>query len=271
MKKIRKRSKSRLFIGKLYFLCKAQIYWYLSNQNFAKTKSQEKLPVEIFTHKTKLLRKLKDIDMWMQYNKVKNLEIATSKLNGLIIKPGQTFSYWRQIGSVTKNKGYVDGMILHDGEVKSGVGGGLCQLSNLIFWMVLHSPLIIVERWRHSYDVFPDVNRTQPFGSGATCAYPNIDLQIKNETNQSFQIVFEITDTYLVGKLLSDNDTGEVYKIVEKDHEIKGEMYGGYSRNNKIFREVFDQNGIKKREELVAKNHAIMMYNPILEENKNNW
>ncbi len=206
--------------------------------------------------------------MWLQYNKVKNLEIAISKLNKLIIKLGQTFSYWRQIGRVSKSKGYVDGMILHNGKVKSGVGGGLCQLSNLIFWMVLHSPLIVTERWRHSYDVFPDVNRTQPFGSGATCAYPNIDLQIKNETNQSFQFVFEITDEYLIGKILSDNFVKEVYEITEKDHEIKGEVYGGYSRNNKIFRKVFDKNGVQKREEFIAKNHAIMMYNPFLEENK---
>ena len=45
-------------------------------------------------------------------------------------------------------------------------GGGLCQLSNLIYWMTLHTPLTITERYRHSYDVFPDSNRTQPFGSG---------------------------------------------------------------------------------------------------------
>ena len=72
------------------------------------------------------------------------------------------------------------GMVLHNGGFKPGVGGGLCQLSNLIYWMTLHTPLTVVERWRHSYDVFPDAERTQPFGSGATVAYNHIDLQIRN-------------------------------------------------------------------------------------------
>ena len=58
-------------------------------------------------------------------------------------------------------------MLLKNGTVQYGCGGGLCQLSNLIFWMTLHTPLEVKERHRHGYDVFPDSNRTQPFGSGA--------------------------------------------------------------------------------------------------------
>lgn len=49
--------------------------------------------------------------------------------------------------------------------------------------MTIHTPLTVVERWRHTYDVFPDNNRTQPFASGATCAYPALDLQIENRTD----------------------------------------------------------------------------------------
>ena len=63
----------------------------------------------------------------------------------------------------------MEGMILRNGRVASGVGGGLCQMTNLLYWMTLHTPLTVTERWRHGYDVFPDSNRTQPFGSGATC------------------------------------------------------------------------------------------------------
>lgn len=46
------------------------------------------------------------------------------------------------------------------GRIGSDVGGGLCQLSNLIFWMTFHTPLTVTERYRHSHDVFPDANRT---------------------------------------------------------------------------------------------------------------
>lgn len=266
MKKPIKRSKLRLWAGRIYYTLIRHFYWYLSKTNFAKNLDNNRLPIEIFAHKTTLLRKLKDVDMWMQYNKVKNLKIAIRKINGLVLEPGQTFSYWRQIGKPTKRKGYVDGMILHNGMVKAGIGGGLCQLSNLIFWITLHSPLIVIERWRHGYDVFPDVKRNQPFGSGATCGYPNIDLQIKNNTEQKFQLHFELNDTHLIGKWLSDKPINEKYEVFEKDHEIRGEWFGGYSRNNKIFRKVIEvKTGKVKGEEFITENHALMMYNPLLE------
>lgn len=265
MKKPIERSKLRLWVGRIYYTLKRYSYWYLSKTNFADTLSSNLLPIEIFSHKTTLLRKLKDVDMWMQHNKVKNLKIAIEKINGLVIEPGETFSYWRQIGKTTKRKGYVEGMILHNGTVVSGIGGGLCQLSNLIYWITLHTPLTVIERWRHGYDVFPDSKRNQPFGSGATCAYPNIDLQIKNNTGQKFQLYLEINDTHLIGKWLSDKSINEKYEVFEKDHEIKSEWFGGYSRNNKIFRKITDiKTGKKVREEFITENHALMMYSPLI-------
>lgn len=266
MKPIIKRSKIRVLFGKFYYTIKQLFYWYCSKTNFAQTINKEKLSTQIFVHKSKLLRELKGVDMWMQYNKIKNLKIAIQKLNGLIIKPGEVFSYWRQIGKVTKKKGYVNGMILKNGKVVAGLGGGLCQLSNLIYWMTLHTSLIVVERWRHGYDVFPDVNRKQPFGSGATCAYPNIDLQIKNNTEQKFQLFFKLTETHLIGQYLSDKPCEFKYKIFEKKHEIKQEWYGDYIRSNIIFREILNADTEEKiDEEFVTANYARMMYNPLLE------
>ena len=152
--------------------------------------------------------------MQLQYNKINNLKIATKQLNKIIIKPGETFSYWRLIGNPTKRKGYVDGMILHYGKVTTGIGGGLCQLSNLLYWMTLHTPLTVTERYRHSYDVFPDSNRTQPFGSGATCSYNYLDLQIKNETNNTYQLLVYLTDTHLVGEWRSDAPVNEILRSI---------------------------------------------------------
>jgi len=259
------RSKLRLLAGKIYYTLKKYFCWYLSGTNYAKT-FENRLPTEIFTHKTILKRKLKDVDMKMQENKITNLKIAIKHLNNLVIKPGQTFSYWRQIGNPAKRKGYLKGMILHNGTVASGTGGGLCQLSNLIFWITLHTPLLVTERWRHGYDVFPDIKRKQPFGSGATCAFPNIDLQIKNNTKQKFQFFFEITKEYLIGTWLSNKPINYKYKIFEKDHEIKHEWWGGYTRNNKIFRKIINKKTNKEIDsELITENQAIMMYNPLLE------
>jgi len=265
MKKPIHRSKIRLFIGRLYFTLRRYLYWYFLGVDFAKN-FESHLPIEIFVHKTILRRKLKDVDMWMQENKIANLKIAIKKLDGLVINPGQTFSYWRQIGKPTKKKGYLEGMVLYNGTVIAGVGGGLCQLSNLLYWITLHTPLTVVERWRHGYDVFPDIKRDQPFGSGATCAYPSIDLQIKNNTSQKFQLSLRVDNKYLIGKWLSDKPIEFKYKIFDKEHEIKNEWFGGYSRNNKIFRKVIDKNTNKEvGEEFITENHAMMMYNPLLE------
>jgi len=272
MNKPKHRSKLRIIAGNFYYTISKLIYWNFLNVDFAK-KFAADLPFKIFEHKTILRRELNGVDMSLQENKIVNLKLAIKHLNGLVIEPGQTFSYWKMIGKPTMRKGYLDGMILNNGRVDSGIGGGLCQLSNLIYWITLHTPLIVIERWRHGYDVFPDIKRKQPFGSGATCAYPNIDLQIKNELKQKFQLKLEVTDEYLVGKWLSDKDTDIEYEIFEKDHEIKHEWFGKYSRSNKIYRKVIDNNtGEEISEELITENHALMMYNPLLESSleKNN-
>jgi len=158
------------------------------------------------------------VAMRLQHNKVKNLTIASRRLNGLMVKPGETFSFWRRIGNPTRRKGYVEGMVLFYGNVTAGVGGGLCQLSNLIYWMALHTPLTVTERHRHSYDVFSDSGRTQPFGSGATCAYNYLDLQIKNETDRPYQLIVYLTDTHLVGEWRSTTPSLRRYEVYEKEH-----------------------------------------------------
>ena len=171
-KKQIKRSKSRLFLGKVYYCAKRYKQWYFSKKSYANDIAEEKYPCITSKHSTPLIRKLQHVDMQLQYNKITNLRLAVEKLNGIVIKPGQTFSYWKLVGKTSYKKGYLDGLILcSDGTFKAGVGGGLCQLSNLIYWLTLHTALTITERHRHSHDIFPDVNRTQPFGTGATCSY----------------------------------------------------------------------------------------------------
>lgn len=262
----KKRSPLRIYFGKKYFRLKRYIDWYKGNQNFALKKESNLLKHVVFTHQTILLRELKDVDMRLQHNKVRNLAIAASRLNGIVIKPGETFSYWRLLGNTTKGKGYVDGMILFYGKVITGTGGGLCQLSNLIYWMTLHSPLTVTERHRHSYDVFPDSNRTQPFGSGATCAYNYLDLQIKNETNYTYQLVIYLTDTHLVGEWRGESPAITNYEVYERDHLITHEYWGGYVRHNRLNRRVFNLDGVQIDDEFITENHAIMMYEPFLED-----
>lgn len=203
--------------------------------------------------------------MLLQYNKVHNLNLAIPKLNGLILRPGETMSYWRLIGSPPKKNGYLPGMELHEGGFRPGYGGGLCQLSNLIYWMTLHTPLTVTERYRHQYDVFPDADRTQPFGSGATCAYNYVDLQIQNETQQTYCLHLYLTETHLVGEWRADEPDSRTDEVYERHHCFTQESWGGYIRHNQIWRKVYVQ-GELIDDQFVTENHALMMYSPLLAE-----
>lgn len=263
--KPKKRSKLRLYFGKKYYTYKRYLSWQDPRYAYTRHKDLKLLPHVISSHQTPLFRKLKDVDMWLQENKVNNLRIAAKAIDGTLIYPGETFSYWKTIGKPSQKKGYKEGMVLSYGKVIHGTGGGLCQLSNLIFWTTLHSPLTVTERHRHSYDVFPDSNRSQPFGSGATCVYNYRDLQIKNDTDDLYQIRLCVTNDHLVGQIRSVKEDYFKYAIKEKNHEIKPTLWGQYIRHNEIYREIYDLEGtLVKREDLFA-NDALMMYDPLLE------
>lgn len=258
-----------MWAGQRYYTFKRILDWYIPSKKYSKKIQSDNLKYVIFTHNTPLLRKLKDVDMYLQYNKITNLRIAINELNGIIIKPGETFSYWKLIGRPTYKKGYLDGLILcPDGTFKPGVGGGLCQLSNLIYWMSLHTTLSVTERHRHSHDIFPDVNRTQPFGSGATCMYNYLDLQIFNGTEYEFQLILHLNDESLFGEWRSTRPSLYKYEVYEKEHSITPGFWGGYMRNNIICRKVYNMENQLVSDEYITENHAIMTYAPFIAEGK---
>ena len=263
----RHRSKLRLQLGKTYYTCLRYALWLSRWSSFAGQRSAGALPFVHFQHETILLRQLKDVDMQYQYNKIINLKIAAKRLNGIVIHPGEVFSYWKLIGRPSAQKGYVNGMVLTGGKVSPGIGGGLCQMSNLVYWMSLHTPLTVIERHHHGYDVFPDSNRTQPYGSGATCYYPYGDLMVHNGTDDDFQLCIEVGETHLRGEWRSTSPPEFCYAIEEREHEMRSEYWGGFSRHNKLYRMTKNMDGSLIREELIAQNHALMMYSPFLAEN----
>lgn len=256
----------RMRLAVAWFRLKRHAAWMRQRRLFAAAHEREPLPERQFAHRTLLLRQLSGADMWLQHNKVINLNIACERLNGLVIRPGETFSYWRLIGKPTRRKGYVEGMVLSRGVVGAGVGGGLCQLSNLIYWMTLHTPLTVVERHRHSYDVFPDSGRTQPFGSGATCYYNYVDLQIRNDTSETFQLLVHVGETHLIGEWRSAYKPLYRYEVYEHRHSIVPGRSAGYVRSNEIRRRILNASGELIADEQVATNEAIMMYEPLLQE-----
>jgi vancomycin resistance protein VanW len=261
------RSPLRLALGRAFFTGRRYMQWLFLNKRYASAMDANcPLAHKIAGHQTPLLRNLTQVDMQLQYNKITNLRLAASRLNGLILQPGETFSFWRSVGKPNRRKGYLDGMVLSNGLVCSGTGGGLCQLSNLIYWMTLYTPLTVTERWRHNYDVFPDSSRTQPFGSGATVVYNYIDLQINNHTQSAYQLLIELDDENLYGEWRSSHPLEVRYQVYEREHIIQAEWWGGYTRNNVIGRKTYDLNGHEIGDEAICANQAIMMYSPMVTE-----
>lgn len=224
-------------------------------------------PHPVTEHSTPLFRQLAGVDQQLQRNKVVNLGLALERLDALILLPGQRFSFWWHVRKATARRGFLDGLVLSHGQTVAGVGGGLCQLTNLIYWMTLHTPLTVVERWRHSYDVFPDVERTQPFGSGATCAWPVLDLQIENTTMTAFRLGLTLSPTHLHGAWTADTPVSTGYEVYESDHVMTNEGPGVFVRHNVVRRRVLGPAGEHVTDELVAVNQARMMYQPFLEAN----
>ena len=212
-------------------------------------------------HASPLLRELEGVPMALQHNKVVNLRLASARVDGLLIGPGETFSFNRVVGNCTRRKGYVDGLRFVDGEVGAGVGGGICQLANLLHWLFLHSPLTVLERSEHSLDLFPDQGRVLPWGVGCTIVYNYVDLVVRNDTATTFQLRARVGEQHLRGELRADRPAAVSY-VVEGRHERFDEVPGGgLRRRNEIWRTTLDAHtGTPLAEELVRRNAAGVRY-----------
>ena len=187
------------------------------------------------------------------------MAIAASYINGLIIRPGEVFSFWNLIGKITTKKGYKAGRIIHQGKVKAGIGGGLCNLGNTINWLIIHSPLEIVEIHTHSDALDASMEATRiPFGSGVSVEYNYIDYRFRNNSNQNVQLLIWCEDGKLIAELRSEMGFDFEYKIIEEDHHFKKEGEFFY-RNSKIYQCGF-QNEELVTKKLVWDNHSRVMF-----------
>lgn len=226
-------------------------------------RSYEKFPVLLYEHKSPLRRKLGASDPALQEGKIRNLQIALRSLDSVIIPPGGTFSFWKLLGAITTRKGYVDGMLLSRGRVTVGRGGGLCQLSNLLYWLFLHAPAEVLERHHHSFDAFPDNGRTLPFGSGATIMDRILDLRIKNASDDPLQLRVWLSETHLHGALYGMHSLKEKYHVKEA-YPFFLRIRSIVFRYNRLVRET-TRAGALVCTEPIATNFAPVLY-PVPEE-----
>jgi vancomycin resistance protein VanW len=210
--------------------------WQCGTRRYAIGKIAAPLKYRHFKHTSKLIKQLGDSDMTWQRNKVHNLAVAISKISGILIHPQEHFSFCRLVGLPMRHKGYLVGMELSMGRARGGIGGGICQLSNVIHWLALHTDLQVVERSNHSFDPFPDDGRVLPFGSGAAIFYNYVDLVLFNPTTHTFQLNLWLTEKNLEGEVRSDSKSEVRFHVHEKNHKfIKSN--GQRFRQNEIWRD----------------------------------
>ena len=226
----------------------------------ANTYQKEELPNIVKSHTSIVLRKLHNVDMQLQINKKTNLEIASKKINGLIIKPGEIFSFWYIVGETTKKYGYKEGLVISKKGLTKDTGGGLCQLANMIHYLVLNSPLEVVELHHHSDALFPDDRRRVPFGTGTSVFYNYLDYRFKNNTDQNIQLLLWVDNDILYGELRSEKEFPNRYKLEEVNHHFRKEN-NKYYRISQVYKITIDKKTNKEiNKELILDNHSEVMY-----------
>lgn len=142
-------------------------------------------------------------------NKVHNIFNGTKKVENIIIKPNEIFSFWKIVGKPNSKNNFRTGRNIINGIVSEEIGGGLCQLSSIIYITALKTNLEIVERFNHSVDIYKELERFTPLGADATIVFGYKDLRIKNNYLFPIKFSFEIIENHIICKLLSKEKIDE--------------------------------------------------------------
>ena len=116
-------------------------------------------------------------------NRINNLELACSKIDGVILNPGETFSYNETLGKRTEEAGFLPAGAYSDGEVVEEVGGGICQVSSTLYAATLYARMHTVTRTNHYFAV-----AYMDKGIDATVSWPNPDFKFRNNTDYPIMI-----------------------------------------------------------------------------------
>jgi vancomycin resistance protein YoaR len=138
-------------------------------------------------------------------SRVYNIVLAASRINGTLVKPGETFSFNNALGDVSEFTGYQQAYIISEGKTILGDGGGVCQVSTTLFRAILKAGLPVVERQAHAYRV-GYYEQDSPPGFDATVYGPEPDLKFTNDTpahilieaqadTKNYSLVFELYGT----------------------------------------------------------------------------
>lgn len=135
-------------------------------------------------------------------SRVVNIKVASQRFNGLLIKPGEEFSFVKNLGDVDAQHGYLPELVIKQGVTEPEFGGGICQVSTTAFRAAIYSGLKITARRNHAYPV----SYYNPQGMDSTVYVPNPDLKFVNNTPSYILIQTKIVGTQLVFDFYGTDD-----------------------------------------------------------------
>ncbi len=138
-------------------------------------------------------------------NRIYNVGLAASRINGILIPPGETFSFVNAVGDISAASGYKQAYVIKSGKTELDDGGGVCQVSTTLFRAVLKAGLPIVSRTAHAYRV-GYYEQGFPPGLDATIFSPSVDFKFKNDTNKHILIQTEVEGVNLTINLFGTSD-----------------------------------------------------------------
>lgn len=144
-------------------------------------------------------------------NRIFNVNLAATRINGALIKPGEMFSFVKTVGDINSLSGYKQAYVIENGKTVLGDGGGVCQVSTTLFRAALNAGLPIAERNQHAYRV-GYYEEDSPPGVDAAIYSPSVDLKFKNDTGHSIliQTIADLNELRLTFQLFGTKDDREV-------------------------------------------------------------
>ena len=135
--------------------------------------------------------------------KLANIGLSVARLDGVVVAPGEIFSFWTLAGRPSAAAGFALGRSIRGGIVGGEIGGGLCQVSGIAYEAGLRAGLVVVERHPHSRDLYCEEDRFTPLGMDATIVWPNKDLRLSNPLAVPVQFRFAMKDLKIAASVLA--------------------------------------------------------------------
>jgi vancomycin resistance protein VanW len=135
--------------------------------------------------------------------KLANIRLGAQRLDGVVLAPGETLSFWKLVGRPTAAAGFAMGRTIRGGVVSGELGGGLCQLSGIVYEAGLRAGLDPVERHPHSRDLYAEADRFTPLGLDATVVWPYRDLRLANALAIPVQFSFLVESASITAFVLA--------------------------------------------------------------------